>query len=230
MPKPSEIIGMAASLMNDTAQSIYTDATVLPYLNMAMDELQELFQLNNIPVTDTTSGILDVTAGVSRIAFINTNPTLPPDLKEIREMWESDDGTNIFIPMSRKDFIPHNLEGVTRNSFGIWAWNSDEVKLLPCLGNKDLKLDYIRKLFNLPVLIGSIDVDIPIEGAKSFLGYRTGSLCAEFIGENKTRAQSLDGDATFALDRSLGISAKSRQSITTRRRPFMASFKRRRGF
>src|SRR5258706_1115059 len=161
MPKPSEVIDMAASLMNDSAQAIYTDAAVLPYLNMAMDELQELFQLNNIPVTDSQSGILDVGVGIDRIAFTGTVPALPPDLREIRQMWESDDGTSVFIPMTRKDFIPHNLEGITRNSFIIWTWISDEVKLLPCLVAKDLKFDYIRKLFNLPIQIGSVDVNIP---------------------------------------------------------------------
>lgn len=229
MPKPSEIIDMAASCMNDSAQEVYTDAAVLPYLNMAMRELQELFQLNNIPVTDAMPDfVLDVAPNISRIAFTGTIPTLPTDLKEIRQMWESDDGTNVFIPMTRKDFIPHNLEGITRNSFIIWSWISDEVRLLPCQVAKDIKLDYIRNLFALPILIGSIDVNIPIEGAFSFLGYRTASLAALYIGENKGRSDELDGDAGGALDRSLGISAKSRQQITTRRRPFMASFKRRR--
>ena len=38
---------MAASLQNDTAQSDYTDNAVLPYVNMAMNELQELFEQNN---------------------------------------------------------------------------------------------------------------------------------------------------------------------------------------
>ena len=43
MPKPSEIIDMVASLQNDTAQSDYTDAAVLPYMNMALRDLQEKF-------------------------------------------------------------------------------------------------------------------------------------------------------------------------------------------
>jgi len=219
---------MVASLQNDTAQQLYTDAACLPYLNMALDELQELYELNNIPVTDVVSGVLDVPIAATRIAYIGTLPTLPPDLIEIRQLWESDDGTSTFIPMAKKDFIPHNLEGTDRSSFGIWSWIGNEIRLLPCVTPKDLKLDYIRTLFLTPLLMTQIEIDIPIKGIKSYLGYRTGALCAEFIGENKTRADSLNVDATMALDRALGINVKGKQAITTRRRPFMASFKARR--
>ena len=52
MPKPSEIVSSVASLMNDTAQTLYTNAAVLPYLNLALDDLQEIFQHNNVPVTN----------------------------------------------------------------------------------------------------------------------------------------------------------------------------------
>ena len=226
--KPSEIIDMSASLMNDTAQSLYTDATCLPYLNMALDELQELYELNNIPITDAVSSVLDVPIATIRIAYIGTLPTLPPDLIEIRQLWESDDGTDQFIPMAKKDFIPHNLEGIQRSSFGIWSWIGNEIRLLPCVTIKNLKLDYIRTLFLTPLLITQIEIDIPIKGIKSYLGYRTGALCAEFIGENKTRADDLNGFATMALDRALGINVKGKQAMTIRRKPFMASFKARR--
>lgn len=228
MSKPSEIIDMSASLMNDSAQELYTDAACLPYLNMALDELQELYELNNIPVTDSISGVLDVPISTSRIAYIGTLPTLPPDLIEIKELWESDDGTGQFIPMRKKGFIPHSLEGTERSSFGIWSWISNEIRLLPCTVPKDLKLDYIRTLFLTPLLITQVDIDIPIKGIKSYLGYRTGGLCAQFIGENQSRADKLNGFAVDALDRALGINVKGKQSITTRRRPFQAGWKARR--
>lgn len=219
---------MAASLQNDTAQSSYTDVACLPYLNIALDELQELYELNNIPVTDEVSAILDVPKSTTRINYIGTLPVLPANLIEIRQVWESDDGTTTFTPMDKKDFIPHNLDGIERSSFGIWAWNGDEIKLPSCNVAKDLKLDYIRSIFATPILIGSINIDISIKGIKTFLGYRTGGLCAQFIGENKTRADELNGFATMALDRALGINVKGKQSITTRRRPFRSSLRTRR--
>jgi hypothetical protein len=46
-----------------------------------------------------------------------------------------------------------------------------------------------------------------------------------FIGENETRAGSLEMLATQALDRELGIPIKGRQAIVTRRQPFMGSYK-----
>ena len=214
--------------MNDTAQEVYTDAACLPYLNMALNELQELYQLNNIPVTNETSGVLDVPIGTTRIAYIGTLPTLPPGLIEIRQMWESDDGTNRFIPVDKKEFIPHNLEQVQVSTFGIWAWIGNEIRLPSCNLVKDLKLDYIRKLFITPLDIAQINIDIPIEGITMFLGYRTAALCAWFIGENKERSDDLNDFSILALDRALGINVKGKQSIQVRRRPFMASYKARR--
>ena len=214
---------MVASLQNDTAQSVYTDAACLPYLNIALDELQEYFELNNIPVTNDVSAVLNVLLGTSVISF-TSSPALPSDLIEIQRLWESPEGENAYVPMTRKEFIPHNLEtGTAINRFGVWAWVEQQIKLIAANVDIDLKLDYIKSIFATPIAIGAVGVDLPIINCKTFLGYRTAALCAHFIGANKTRADELNGFATIALDRTLGIATKGRQSIQTRRRPFRRS-------
>ena len=231
MPTPAEIIDMVASLQNDTAQSVYTDSACLPYLNMAMRELQEIYELNNVPVTNETSAVLSVAAGVSTIAITGTTPTYPSDLIEIQKLWESDSGQNNWIPMERKEFISHWLEGGNGiNQFIIWAWIENEIKLIPANTAIDLKLDYIKSVFPTQAIANvNTELGTKYTNVVSFLGYKTAALCSMFIGENETRATVLNDQATQAINRALGITTKGRQSIGTRRKPYRAAYKSRGG-
>ena len=226
MPKPNEIIDMAASLMNDTAQTVYTDAAVLPYLNMALDDLQETFEQNNIPVTNQVSTAITLPAGTTILGY-GTTPALPADLIEIQYAYERTSGVIPWIPMSRKEFIPKQHEDQSITQFLWWSWVDQEMHFIAATSDIDIKLDYIQKIFNTPIAIADIAVDIPIPNVKQSLGYATAALCSMFVGENETRAQYLEGLAQRALDRELGIPIKGRQAITTRRQPFMGSYRRR---
>lgn len=225
MPTPAEIIDMVASLQNDTAQSVYNDAACLPYLNMALDALQEEFELNNVPVTNEKSAVLTVPALTTVIGF-TTIPALPSDLIEIQQLWESPTGQETWIPVDKREFIPQYLTAPPISQFLIWAWMNQEIRLPQANAINDLKIDYIKKLFNTPLSIADINVDLEIINSKQYLGYKTAALCSMFIGENETRAAALNGEAGAALDRTIGISTKGRQAITTRRRPFRAGYKR----
>lgn len=214
----------SAALLNDTEKQIYTYSAQLPYLKIALAELREYFELANIPVTNETSAIISVTAGVT-VLSMETTPALPSDLVEIQRLWERTQGsTEPFIPMTRVEFLPHNREGVSLAHLTFWAWHGQAVHFLPATTNRDVKLDYIKTLFSDLIDQNST---IGVINAESFLGFRTAALCAEFIGENKTRADDLNSFASVALDRLMGISVKGKQSIVTRRRPFRLSYKRR---
>ena len=226
MPKPNEIIDMVASLMNDTAQTIYTDAACLPYLNMALDDLQEIFEQNNIPVTNEVSAAMTIPAGVSRLGF-GTVPALPSDLVEIQRAYERSSGVIPWIPMTRKEFIPKQYEDQEISQFLWWSWVDQEMRFIPATADIDIKLDYVQRIFNTPIAIADIAVNLPVVNVKQYLGYSTAALCSMFIGENETRAQALESKAQQALDRELGIPIKGRQAITTRRQPFMGSYRRR---
>lgn len=227
MPKPSEIITTVAGLMNDTDQAVYTNTVCLPFLNLALDELQELYELNGIPVTNETSAAITIKAGISEIGF-DTTPALPSDLIEIQQLWESPVGLNRWTPMVKKEVIPHYLEdGTTISTFLIWALEHSRINLIPANADIDLKIDYIASLFNTPILIKDIDVNLPFTNVKTYLEYKTSALCAMFIAENESRALALDSLTGTALSRALGIPIKGMQSIVTRRRPFRQSFKQR---
>jgi hypothetical protein len=219
------IMDSAAALLNDAQKQVYTYAAQIPYLKIALKELREWMELSNAPITDKVTTILNIPAGTLVVGFATT-PALPVDLIEIQELWErqADSESEAWVPMVRKEFLPHYLDGQDTNRFQIWAWNNNQIELLASNIENDLKLDYIRTLFTSVVdqnsTIGMINCD-------SFLHYRIAALCAEFTGENMTRAQSLNQQAQSALDRLVGIDSKGKQQISTRHRPFRATFKSR---
>lgn len=213
--------------MNDAAQTVYTNESCLPFLNMSLDELQEVFELNDIPVTHETSKAIKIPINIDRIGH-DTMPALPSDLIEIRQLWESESNQEKWIPMHKVDVLPHyRQDGVQVSRFGVWALEQTRVRFIAANTPLDIKFDYTANMFNTPILIKDIRVNLPFTNVKTYLEYKTAALCALFIAENETRAVALDSLAGTALSRALGIPIKGQQSITTRRRPFRYSHKHR---
>ena len=233
MPVPSDIIGTVSVLMNDYTQSKYNNFSVLPFLNLALSELQEIFELNSIPVTNEESAIITIPFVASPAPLIvqvgfDTTPSLPADLIEIQELWESPSGINQWSHVDKKEFLPKFLLDSTQISqFLIWAWEQGRINLIAANQPNDLRLDYTANMFNLPILIQNIGVNLPFTNIGTFLDYKTASLAAFFIAENPERSSALNSLAETALNRSLGIPIKGMQSIVTRRKPFRHSFKHR---
>jgi len=227
MPKPSEIITTVAGLMNDSSQSLYTNSVCLPFLNMSLDELQELYELNGIPITNETSTAITLKSGIDRLGP-DTIPSLPSDFIELKQLWESPTGINEWTPVENREFIPHYIEDGTQISqFLFYAWEHGRIRLIAANQDNDLKLDYTAMIFNTPILIKDINVNLPYTNIKTYLEYKTAALCSMFIAENESRAMALDALTGTALSRALGISIKGMQSIVTRRRPFRFSYKHR---
>jgi hypothetical protein len=126
--------------------------------------------------------------------------------------------------MYKRDYLPHYLEGIQSEQFIYFVWESQQIKFLPVVQDNDIKIDYIKQLFNT---ITDQNTQINIINSKTFLEYRTAALCAEFIERNLTSAQGLNNYAVMGMDRVLGIGSKGKQSIFTRRRPFRAGYKKR---
>lgn len=224
----SKILERSAALLNDQVRANFTDEVLLPYLNIAKSELQEIFELNNIPVTAKTSEVINVAAGVTRIGF-DTDPHLPTDLIEIQELFNSLEDQNTWIPVDKVDYL--TLSSMINNApvayFGVWAWKDQSCHFLESNSDLDIKLDYIKSLF-VDLEEGELNNNNTIINTDTFFQYRTAAIAAEFIDENTSRSEGLNNYAGKALERSLGISVKGMQPIAFRRRPFRASYKARR--
>lgn len=223
-----QVMNGAASLLNDTNRTVYTYAAVIPYLRIALQELRENFELNSIPVTENQSAVIQINSGVTEIIYNGAgtpaNPSLPDDMVEPKKLWERARGIDPYTPMSRKDFLPP-YDGVQISQFLIYSWQDQKIKLFPTNANNDIKIDYVKELFQTIVDENSL---INVVNAITALQFRTAGLCSEFIERNLTSAEGHNTAAILALDRAMGIGIKGKQSIVTRRRPFRSGYKRQR--
>lgn len=224
------IMDISASLLNDTAKSVYTYVAQAPYLRLALQELREFFELNSIPATQATSAVIQINAGTTTIVYNGagtpTNPSLPDDMVEPAQLWERARGIDPYTPMSKRDYLPLSAAGVLANCFGYYVWNGQEIVVPAASQNNDIKIDYIKELFPEPGDVLDSTTQIGVVNAASFLQYRTAALCAEFIERNTTSANALNASALLAIDRANGIGVKGKQNIMTRRRPFRSAYKR----
>jgi len=220
------VMDQSAAMLNDANKTVYTYTAQLPYLNMALQELQELFELNDVPVTQTvTSSPIAVAANVSELTF-TTVPPLPSDLIEPQMLWERANGIDPYVPMSKLDVLPLYMSGVQIPQLLYYVWESQALRFIAANADNQIKINYTKALFTVFTSILGTD-QVNVINAEMFLEYRTAALCAYFIGENPTRSEELNSFAALAVDRVLGIGAKGRQAIMTRRRPFRSGWKRR---
>lgn len=217
------VMDSAAALLNDVAKQKYTYAVQLPYLRIALKDLRELFELNNIPVTQKTSAVLTVGDGITSIGFA-TNPALPTDLVSIEKLWERESGIGNFVPMTLVNLLPKWDSAETISAFRIYVWQNNFIKILPSSRDNDIQIDYIAQLFNTII---DENTNIGVVNGESFLHFRTAALCAKYIDEDTNRSNDLNGEAGGALERGTGIEVKSQQGIITRHKPFRAGYKRR---
>jgi len=222
MEKAAWIMDDSAAYLNDNTRSIFTYAAQLPYLRTAFRELEELYQANSVPVTNAQVQNLIIAVGVTDIGG-PTGPALPNDFIEPIKLYERQQGSTYdFVEMTHREFLPTNQ--VPLNLLTFWSFEDQIIKLLEATSIMEVLLRYTAKSFGN---IENENTQIRISNTRTFLGYRTAALCAEFIGENTERAQSLNIMAQLAVDRVLNITTKGRQNIATRRRPFLAGYKNR---
>lgn len=222
----SEVMNKSASLLNDSARANFTYSAQLPYLQMALQDLRKLLVLNNSPVTEKFSKIIaSIPIGTNLITFGSGLYNLPNDLISIINVYSTNSGSNNWIPLTKRESIPVNMGIGPGNQWNIYSWYDNILQLPYSNTINDLMIEYIRTLFPD---VQNEHANLGIINADSYLEFRTAALCAEFIGENPTRALSLNIQAKEAFDVMIGIDNKDKQNLNTRRRPFRSGYKSRR--
>ncbi len=218
-----QVMISVANLMNDPAQTVFSNEVQIPYLNIAIREFKDSLVLANIPITNVRSPVISVPAGVDNIGA--GGPALPIGLVEIQQLWQNWAGTSDqFTPIKKYEFLPHTYDGVELNTIPYWAWMGGAIRFHPANTDLDIKIDMISDV--LPEVTSEHDA-LPVPGCQNWLAFTTASLISNFVGANQTRAEALRLEADKDWDKFESINSKGRQQITTRRRPFMASYRQR---
>lgn len=202
----SEVMDSAAAVMNDVNKTVYDYDTQLPYLRLALQELQEVFELNSLPVTEHSSQAIPIGANVTDLEFNAIGQTrLPDNLIEIQGIHEW--SNSFWSPLSRSSYV----------------WKGSKLYLQESNIAREIKIDYIGSLF--PKFVRE-DTIIGVQNGFGYLSYKTAELIADQIEHNMERAQTNGGRALAALDRISGITIKAKQNIMARRRPFRSAYRR----
>jgi len=204
------VMDTAASLLNDTAKTLFSYDVQLPYLKIAQDELEQELILNEFQIDFISEAIILVSAG-SLALSLPTSFFLPISLGE-RAV-----GGTLFVPMTEKaNVLDPNVEYTPTDKLEIWDYRHNCINFVGSTVDREVRLSYWR---TLTPIVGE-NSNEAVNGAKLFLSFRTGGLVARYIGRNKVRADELDLDAARSIDRLLAIFAKNRQGLRIRRRPF----------
>jgi hypothetical protein len=222
-----DVMDSAAALNNDPSKTVYTYTKQLPFVNIALRELQRVYELNQLPVTSVTSAVISaIPTGTSTTEITFTSsPALPNDLVEPRLLWERQTGIDPYVPMSKVDFLPQQLAGVQIPQFIWYVWQSQKIIVLSASEVNDIKMEYTKFLFSTVSSVTGAD-NLDVINTQSYLEFKVGALIAQYLAQNPSRAESLEGEAERALQESAGISTKGRQAIAVRHRPFRAGYKR----
>ena len=214
-----DVFDETRALLNDVSEQLFINSVLLPYLNKAYDEMQEIFEENDIPVqSQRTSPAITVPANTTQIVYdaVGPAPSLPDDLLFPVRMWERDVGST-----SEGDWImmvPKRWEPLVQKTTTLqfWTWRKEQIFLVGATQAREVKIDYKQQL--VPITAGADDMT-PFR-AKTFLASRTALLASFMIGENETRAATLQQDAELAMKRLINRYTLMRQDTPVRRRPF----------
>lgn len=217
----SEILTQVRALLNDTSGQIFSDAVLFPFIDKAYDDLQEIFDDEDVPTQSERSATLLVAANVVTISLTST-PALPADFLLPVTLWErpgSSAATVLWEIMEMKRWEPNTEKGDTLR---YWTFREEEIKLVGATVARDLRIDYRKAL----TAITTAAITIPVNKAKNYLADRTAQLASMHIGENESRSATCQQSAELSMGRLVSAIIKLRQRTPQRRRRFFPGYHR----
>lgn len=202
MATVKDALNIARSLLNDDAAVQWTDAVLIPKLQVAHQQLQTKLMLNSIPVTSAESEEITVAIGE-----VDLGEDQPEDLVEPVDMMEKDVGSpdSSYHPMIEVPFLP---KADQTSSLVYWAWIGGRIRFVGATTARDVLLRYTKQL-TTPTVVSE---DLGVALSAAFLGTRVAALC----GGDAT----LHEQANALLEDLLRINVKGMQGLPRRRLPY----------
>jgi hypothetical protein len=205
-----DIITQAVALLNDTAQNLYTNSAVLPYVIKANEDLEKKLIIYGAPQQRKKTT-------VSTVAALATTLTLPSDfLLPIRLFERAAGATSAdWILMKEKDWEQESA--IQTNTLVQWAFRDNAINFIGATVARDVLLEYERAL---AVITSSSSLE-DFTLSKGYLSARTAELCARYIGMNSAMANEIAGrDVAQAEDELMRVLVLNQQGLPQRRRRF----------
>jgi hypothetical protein len=207
----ASILPRAAAKLNDSGQTLFDNNSLMPYAQDAADELQMQLELYGILVLEKRTAPIVVPAGTTSLA---TASLLPSDMLEPQKLSERLNGSqDQYTPMTMRMWEPNILP--TEN-LRYWSYREEDIKFVGALSNRDVQLDYIKRL----IVVTDETSTINVNNSQLFMICKIASIAALDIGENPTRGADLQKEASGFLSDLIRIGVKTKQRSRTRRRPW----------
>jgi hypothetical protein len=193
--------------LNDVASNQWNNGVLLPYLKLAWDELQVEFQSRDIAVMDEVSEVLALDSNMNELLA-------PEDMITPFHLMERPRGAddNSFTMMTPVTWEPSgNNETIV---LGTWTWRGQKFIFPKHSTDVDIYIHYLRHLFDLD------DENSPLQlnNCRVVLAKRTAGLAARYGNSNPTRADLLDQEAMYFMQKITGIEVKTKQNTQGVRR------------
>ena len=225
---PNATSGGGTITPNISAGDIFTDPVLIPFLNIAYEQLQyelanhgvETFIKDNVVLTLTAIAGADpsIQVTVSDTGYfdgaLNHNPPqLPTDLLVPLRIWERTTASSEqFFPMTqRKDGLPSENQQ-TRLRF--WEWRTAGIVMLGALQSNDIRIRYEAVL---PDVVQASDA-IQIRAATGTLSFYTAALACGSRGSPAKADFEAQGEGS--LHRMIVRGVRREQHTMHRRRPY----------
>ena len=211
------VLLQSAGLLNDSAQTLFTNAVLLPYLKIAFDELQIAMENYQAPFEKKVATPVTIAAGA-------TTMTAPTDMVRPMNLWERQQGS--IVPEDYVEMIETNWDPKVSpvRELNYWAWVGNAFVFPAATTDRQVLLEYVATLTD-PAIPASDSVQL--QRVHVFLQYRVAALAAEYIMQDDVRAASLNADAARSLDAILRAAVRSNQSKPAKRKPFRHSWNQR---
>lgn len=211
MPSTAGSVCLRAAIhLNDPNQLVYTTAVLIPYLNMAIDELDEELAVYEVTPMRKKSIVIDVAAGATVLA------SYPVDYVETIALYDRADG-NTGDWFEVKEVIEVDQNYTTASGIEYWASRNGLININPPTSARDVKLEYIAGM----TIATQSSTGIDIESSRRFLSLLTARNAARDAGNSISKAGSFKEDIDRARDRVVRRLQKSVQGVAgVRRKPY----------
>ena len=174
MALASVALAQARTLLNDDTASVWSDAALIPKLQIAHQELQMALWEVGSPVVRKESALIAVTAALSDLSAIQ-----PVDMLAPTKLFDYTVGSVYASEMTEVFYLP-NLELADFHvaTLTYWCWRKEKLLVYYSTVERKVKIQY-RKLITVPTAGGDA---IGIAFGETYIGPRVAALAAGSVG------------------------------------------------
>ena len=209
-----EILQYARIYLNDSPGNQWNDEVLLPYLRLAWDELQIELQIRDIQVVDEVTADTVVGKDITE---------LPPPADLITPFFISeksiDEPVTSYMRMRQRSWEGNRDSG---DILGNWTWRNGLFHFPSHNTDRAIQIGYLKSLID----IADENQIIALANCRIVLSKRTAALAARYGNSNPSRADILDVESAYAMEKLTGIQIKTKQSTMGRRRRAWGSTRR----